>query len=95
MERCQPNSVKPKTRKGKLISGVIWQGALKKNGVKPALGVYSTGRVITDKGKLKSSEKKLSQCTASIIESIWTALGSNPDARSQKPASYCLNNVTA
>jgi hypothetical protein len=40
LERSQPKGVKSKIIKGKLRTGVNWQGTLKKKGVKQELGVY-------------------------------------------------------
>lgn len=40
LERSQPKGVKSKIMKGKLRTGVNWQGTLKKKGVKQELGVY-------------------------------------------------------
>jgi hypothetical protein len=100
MERYQPKGVVSKTREDKLRIVINCHGALQHSGVKQTdikqgMCVYSTGRLISDKGKPTSSEKKFSKCTVHIIKPIWTALRSNPDLRRHKPASYCLNYVTA
>ena len=40
LERSQPKGIKSKRIKGKLRTGVNWQGTLKKKCVKQELGVY-------------------------------------------------------
>jgi len=60
----------------------------RKTDAKQGMRVWSISRVISDKGKPKNSEMKLSMCTVHIIKPTWTAMGSNPELRRHKPASY-------
>jgi hypothetical protein len=48
----------------------------------------------TDRGKLKYSVKKLSQCTLPTTNPTWTGLGLNPGLRGDRLAANCLGHDT-
>jgi hypothetical protein len=50
---------------------------------------------VTNRGKLKYSEKSMSKCPSVHHKCPWTDVGSNPGLRGGRPASYSLSHGTA
>jgi hypothetical protein len=48
-----------------------------------------------DRGKLKDSERNLSQCHFVHYKSHWTDPGVNPGCHGERPATNCLSHGTA